>query len=609
MKTVRVTLIGMGPRGLGAFQRIAKHARELPAGLAVDVHLVDPGETGQGAHPSRQPYYLLTNTLASQLSMFSDGEGPSFTEWARQAGYRRFGDSYFRTGDECGTTVGELDYLPRSMLGEYLSFVFDSTARAIPPNMRVVHHRCRAIDMEELSSGSMAVHVEGGFKIVSDFVFLATGHCQRIMSDDDVRFADFVSESRAHNDRLAYEANPYPTDRLQRIAPGAIVAVQGMGLTAHDVIAALTTGRGGCFEGDGEGTRYLPSGREPNILIFSRQCLPATARAINQKGVAGQYEPSFFTPEAVRELQQWAKRTRGSSHLDFDEEVLPLLLREMGYAYRTTLDRRRIPPAEYEFGSEDQAALGEIIDPLAGQAFGTLKEFREFFTTLLLKDLAEAERGNQSSPLKAATDVIRDTRESLRQAVDFASLTPGSHRTFNSRWVPLMSRISFGPPRRRNYELIALMRAGVVDLAGGPGCRVSTDEAAKRFAIETQFTASTSVRHADVLVAARLDLFHPDTDSSPLTHRLLTRGLIRPFTNGDYQPGGLDITPVGRVITKTGDPLPCVWVLGYPAEGPRFYTYYVPRAGQSTRFAAEADSAVDDMFTQIQNESDATREA
>ncbi|QMU71603.1 FAD/NAD(P)-binding protein [Streptacidiphilus sp. P02-A3a] len=596
---MRVTIVGLGPRGLGVLQRIGERAGDLPAGTELEIHLVDPGETGQGAHPARQPDYLLTNTLASQLSMFSRGQGPSFTEWAQQTGYRRFGSAYCRTADAGGAPIGERDYLPRSLLGEYLSFVFDSTARALPPSVRLLHHRCLGVDLEETAEGGVLLRTDDGVEIAGDFAFLATGHSRRVASNDDARFEAFVADQRHRNHRLDYIAAPYPIDRLRSVEPDSTVAVQGLGLTAHDVIAALTVGRGGRFEGEAGATRYLPSGREPRILLTSRQCLPAAARGVNQKGVSGGYQPSFFTPEAVAALRREARRRRGTPQLDFDQELLPLLLRELGYVWRSTLEQRHVPPREYEFGSEDRAAVEAVLDPLAGRTFGDLDEFTAFFTAFVADDLAQAEQGNRTSPVKAATDAIRDVRESLRQAVDFAGLTPRSHREFNERWVPLMNRTCFGPPRRRNYELLALFRAGVVGLAGGPGCRVGTDEEAGRFAIRTDFDRGSALRHADVLIAARLDLFHPGSDSSELTRRLLARGLVRPFANGDYRPGGLDITRSGRVVAKTGDPLQAVWALGYPVEGPRYYTYYVPRAGQSTRFAAEADAAVDDMWTQL----------
>ncbi|MFI6054536.1 FAD/NAD(P)-binding protein [Streptomyces violascens] len=594
MSTIRVSIVGMGPRGLGVLQHIAQAFRQPPGSAELEVHLVDPRESGQGVHSHRQPDHLLTNTLASQLTMFTAEHGPSFTEWADQAGYRRFANSYHRTGHACGEPIGEHDYLPRSLLGEYLSFVFDCTISQLPPHIKVVHHRTRALDMEE-RAGTYVVRTEDGHEITSDFMFLTTGHCQRTPTDDDVTFENFVADHRARNDRLAYVTDPYPVDVLQRIVPGSTVAVQGFGLTAHDVIAALTVGRGGRFEGDGLQMRYLPSGREPGVLLFSRQCLPAAARGTNQKGLAGDYKPHFFTPEAVRDLRARAERMYGTPQVDFEAELVPLLLREMGYVYRTTAEQRHIEPDEYEFGTEDRAAIAAIIDPLQGRDFGDLNDFRDFFRTFVTDDLAHAEQGNLSSPVKAATDAIRDMRATLREAVDFGGLTPTSHRVFNNRWVPLMNRVCFGPPRRRNYELLALMQAGVLDLAGGPGCSVTPDHKAARFAIETPLTGTRTVRHADALVAARLDLFHPKTDSSPFTARLQARGLIRPYTNGTYQPGGLDITPTGRVIGTSGEPLAGVWALGYPVEGPRYYTYYLPRAGQASRFTAEAHAAVADM--------------
>ena len=600
MTTLRITIIGLGPRGLGALQRVIRKCRTLPAHVTVEVHLVDPGEEGQGVHSTRQPDFLLTNTLASQLSMYSEGDGPTFAQWASRSGYRRFGHDYHQTGPDFGEPVGEHDYLPRRLLGEYLAFVFERTVSAPPARVNLVHHRDRAVDMEEMTAPQgMLVRLEDGYEIASDFVFLSTGHCRRLETDEDALFERFAQENRHRNDRLHYIPSPYPVDVLQRIAPGSVAAVQGMGLTAHDVIAALTNGRGGRFRGTGGALRYLPSGREPRILLLSRQCLPAAARGINQKGVSGQYEARFFTPQAIRELRRQAEAARGTRQLHFEDEVLPLLLREMGYVYRTALEQRAITPEAYEFTAEDQRALAGILDPLNGRPFADLGQCEAFFREFVAEDLREAERGNRTSALKAATDAIRDTREALREAVDFAGLTPDSHRRFTGAWVPLMNRISFGPPRRRNYELLALMEADVVRLAGGPGCRVGTDDSCARFAIETDFTAGTTTRHADALIAARLDLYHPGKDASPLTSRLLARGLIRPYSNGDFQPGGLDITPAGRVIAKDGEPVHGLWALGYPTEGPRFYTYYIPRTGQATRFAAETDAAVADMWTQL----------
>ncbi len=603
MNTIHVTIVGMGPRGLSILQRVSELTDELPAGAEMEIHLVDPGDSGQGTHSSRQPSHLLTNTVANQLSMYPHGRGPSFTEWAHMAGYRTFAGAHLRTGDGVGEVIGEHDYLPRNMLGEYLSWVFDRTVRSLPPHVRVVHHRDRAHDIEMVDSTRFAVRLRDGFEIHSDYVFLATGHCERTPTDEDRTFEKFVRDNTPRNHNLAYCSNPYPVDKIQRVSPGATVAVQGLGLTAHDVIAALTVGRGGHFEGSGENLRYVPSGREPNILLFSRQCLPFSARGVNQKGVTGQHKARFFTREAVERLKNQAERTRGSRQLDFEEEVLPLLLVEMGYAYRSAKEQRNIPPEEYVFGPADKAAIDAILDPLRDRSFANFSEFRKYFVEYVSADLDQAAMGNLTSPVKAATDVIRDTRASLRDAVEFGALTPESHRKFNAKFVPLMNRISFGPPRRRSVELLALLDSGVVDLAGGPGCRVEPDHRAARFAIRSDFADGQETRHIDALVIARLDLFHPEADNSPLVGNLLARGLIRPYANGAFQPGGLDTGRDLRPITAAGTTLPNVWAVGYLVEGPQYYTYALPRHQMGSRFTDDADACVRDMFTQIQQKS------
>ncbi|OKJ99618.1 hypothetical protein AMK26_26730 [Streptomyces sp. CB03234] len=608
MTAVQVSVVGVGPRGLSILQRISQLAHRLPAGRTLDVHLIDPGDGGQGSHPVRQPAHLLTNTVASQVTMFTDGPGPSFTEWAATTGYRDFGGVFLPTGGAAGDPLGEHAYLPRQMLGSYLSWVFDRTVGSLPPHVRVVHHRDRAVDIAVLGDGRFAVHLEKGYVVSSEYVFLATGHCERIPTAEDRAYEEFAQGNADRNPWLVYCPNPYPVDRMQEIAPGSTVAVQGFGLTAHDVISELTVGRGGAFHGSGWDMEYRPSGREPRIQLFSRQCLPFSARGLNQKGLTGQHRPRFFTKEAIRQLRERAVQRGDDPRLDFGADVLPLLLKEMGYAYRAAQEQRSIPPEEYEFTPDDRRAVEDIIDPLRGRSFASQEAFKEFFVDHVVGDLAQAERGNRTSPVKAATDVIRDTRASLREAVEFSGLTPESHRTFHSTYVPVMNRVSFGPPRHRNHQLLALMRAGIVDLAGGPGSKVVLDREAARFTIRTEYTGGTEFRHADALVIARLDAFHPERDRSPLIRNLLARGLVRPYANGPFQPGGIDIDEQGRPITVAGEPLTGAWAVGYLVEGPRFYTHALPRHGLNSQFAADADTSVRDMFACIQQRDDLIRE-
>ncbi len=616
MRAASIAIVGMGPRGFSILERIVSTARARHGFVPLDIHLIDPGECGQGVHSSTQPRHLLINTIANQVTMFPDGSalavpsgnGPSLTEWAREVGYRRYADGYRTAGEGASEEIGEHDYLPRALLGEYLTWVFDTLSAALPPLVRLRHHRDVAVDVEPREGEPFAVRLSHGATVECDYVFLTTGHCGRKPTATDRGFDDFVRSHARSNRHLDYHASAYPVRKLSATEAGATVLVQGLGLTGYDVISELTAGKGGRFERDGERLAYVASGREPRILLTSRNCLPFASRGTNQKGINGQYKAKFFTKEAVRSLRARVSVARGTPQLDFERDVLPLLVRELGYAYRTTRDGVAIPPERYELGEEEAAIVAGVFDPLAGRTFQNLAAFRRFFIDQVESDLAQAKLGNVTSPIKAMTDVLRDTREALRAAVEYRGLTPESHRAFVTRYVPLMNRIAFGPPKQRNIELLALFEAGVVDLAGGPNPSISADPRSARFSIESRFADGAERRFADVLAVARLDPFVPEEDPSALTQALLRRGIVRPFHNGSYHPGGIDIDEGNRPIGRSGEPASNVWAVGYPVEGQHFYTYALPRPLLGSRQLQDADVCVRAMFDALAERAPALEE-
>ena len=620
MKRYSITIIGMGPRGLSVLERIAATARHRK--LLLDIAVVEPGECGPGVHSPRQPQHLLINTIASQVTVFpAPGTvrhapvcaTPSLTDWARQQGYRRVGELFYRIpGSSAGAEVSERDYLPRALLGEYLCWAYQQLAASLPAGVTLAHHRLRASDLWRQPDGSHVVELETGYQLSSDFVFLTTGHGRNVPSDQDAWYAKFAQDHARYNSKLAFVRHIYPLDQLVRIGADARVAIQGLGLSAHDVIAELTVGRGGAFVRDEMGLHYRKSGREPRLMLCSRNCLPYAARGINQKGLDGRHQPLFFTPEAIAALREQAQATRGSRQLDFDGELLPLLKREMGYVYRTTLERAmqgrvrggsRAPaapaPQDYVLGRQEELAIDNLLFPLRERRFGTLDEFRQFFDAWLRADLAQAALGNQGSAAKAATDVLRDVRASLQAAIEHGGLTPASHRKFLNVYNPIINRVSFGPPMRRNEELLALLDAGVIELAAGPGSNIGIDENDSTYVLETKFGSRYERRAVDVLVLARLDVFYPETDNGELPRNLLKRGLVRPYYNGVFHPGGIDIDAEGRVLNAQGQAAARLWALGYLVEGAHYYTHALPRPLLRSRQVVDADRCVSAMFAQM----------
>jgi uncharacterized NAD(P)/FAD-binding protein YdhS len=605
MKAIAVAIVGMGPRGLTVLERILEHAHSLPEASRLDIEVFEPGDCGQGVHPAGQSDHLLINTVASQVTMFAPGsvaggeEGLSLVQWAHLSGYRRHGDRYLRTFEDSGRAITDADHLPRSLLGEYLSWVYRRVVGLLPAHVGVYHHKTRVVDIAR-HDGGFELALENGARRAADYVFLTTGHGYRKPSAEDRQFLSFVERRKRVNPSLEYYPSPYPIHALAQIPATATVGIQGFGLTAHDVIAALTTGRGGRYVEDAAGDlRYQRSGKEPGLLLFSRNCLPFAARGINQKGLTGRHQARYFTPQAVQSRRQARIAASGDGRLDFQEEVLPLIIQEMAYAYRAAATGRDVDAATFVPSQAERDAIEDILWPLRKRQFASLAEFRAFFDALVRADLREAEAGNLGSPVKAATDVLRDTREALRSAVEYGGLTPASHRYFVEEFNAVTNRISFGPPRRRNLEYLALHAAGIIDIAGGPGARLRADEAGARFRIEARYGERVETSQADVLIVARLDAYSPLTDASPLSDNLLGRGLVRPYLNGGYHPGGIEIDQQLHPVGADGAPEARIWIVGFPVEGPHFYTHALPRPRIASRQTRDADQCVRELIATI----------
>ena len=209
----------------------------------------------------------------------------------------------------------------RSLLGEYLSWVYRRVVGLLPAHVGVYHHKTRVVDIAR-HDGGFELALENGARRAADYVFLTTGHGYRKPSAEDRQFLSFVERRRRVNPSLEYYPSPYPIHALAQIPATATVGIQGFGLTAHDVIAALTTGRGGRYVEDAAGDlRYQRSGKEPGLLLFSRNCLPFAARHQPERTyrpapgalfAAGRAVPSAGTDRSQR------RRPAG-----FQEDVLP----------------------------------------------------------------------------------------------------------------------------------------------------------------------------------------------------------------------------------------------------------------------------------------------
>ncbi|WP_256079603.1 FAD/NAD(P)-binding protein, partial [Massilia sp. YIM B04103] len=555
----------------------------------VEVLVFDPQEPGPGLHSPGQPDYLMLNTVASQLSIFPDDAalagqpgraGPGFYQWCVE--YKGRPCRPPRCAGEAAQPAGPADFLPRGWLGEYLVWAYRHILAGLPPNVSVHHIAERVSDIAHGDGIGYILSTPSGMARQADAVVLSMGHSGR---------------------RPAVHTAP------PLAAPGAGVALEGLGLAAMDALAALTVGVGGSYRRDADGTlRYQPSGREARIVMYSRSGLPFRTRPDIAPGQR-RAPPVALTLEAVAEL-----RRQHPLGIDFEAQVLPLLKAEMIAAYYGTAARdealrarigawfragrleKELQVLACRFGPFDPGALLMTELPMAAHGAG----YQSWMRAFIEQDLRDSTCGLAASPVKAAAEVWRDCREQLRRVIDDRGLTPASQRLFFQSYAPLVNQLVAGPQKERHEELLALLAAGVLRLARvrrverrGAGATLWLDEEAQPLAM-------------DYLVAARIpDNRHPE--QQPEAVASLRRAQLLQCLDGSGF--GVRTDGQGRAIDAQGRSADNLWVLGPLAEGSTYYNHYVPSSGAYSRAFMDAQRIAQAVLAACDREREAGQPA
>lgn len=603
-----ICVIGLGSRGLGLLERVVTLASETGwerRALVVDV--VDPRCDGTGIHTPDQPDYLLLNTVCSQLSLFPDessvgtsvGErGPSLHEWAADRGLRLAEDGY--TLGDWGRPVRPTDFLPRRILGSYLSWCLEQILDRAPDHLEIRMHRALAVSLLHDEDGSHTVGLDDGTSLRGRHVFLTTGHTQPAATGGGLPVRG------AHR----FIRDVYPPERaFSEVGNDQSIALAGTGLSGMDALAALTLGRGGRYTVEGGKRRYVPSGREPRILLYTRTGLPFRARPVaNREGAAP--EALVFTREALDRMRAF----RPSGRLNTGGDLLPLLYDEMRLAFhrrcaallgtgQQTEERLRSARDNGRIGAE-LASLDRAHAPSFGEfhprqllfpepdGLTDSRSYQEWYLSQIRDDLREAALGLAGSPRKAGLEVLRDHRETLRYAVDFGGLDDTSHQEFYGDLTSVFNRAVIGPQLERHEELTALVRSGVVSVPLGPAPRAEWNEDEDAWRL-----TSSRLRHAHGESVDWLCLStsaHPELEdtSSPLLSFLMDRETLRRHRPSVPSSRGVDITSDHHPIGADGTVHTRMWVLGPLCEGTTFYNHYVPSPGAPSRALRDAHHGV-----------------
>ncbi|WP_040785637.1 FAD/NAD(P)-binding protein [Nocardia pneumoniae] len=621
----RFAIVGVGPRGLTVFERLCANLRKTVPGTVVEVVLIDAVDVATGAvWRTDQPGRLLMNTVASQITVFTDETvvmagpvqvGPSLYEWAR----------YLRVTGEAhdlptaalaeATRLTPNSYPTRALFGHYLRWAYHHIRRISQDFLDVTELIGTAVDLSD-EQGRQSIRLDNGQQIRDlDAVVLTQGH---LPAREDESSRRLHAKAMATGLRRVPPGNAADTD-LDSLKPQQPVLIRGLGLTFFDYLPLLTEGRGGRFVDDRGIVEYRPSGQEPLIYAGSRRGVPFHARGENQKGVSARHDPILLTTPKIFELRD---RAASKGDLDFRRDVWPLIAKEVEITYYSTLLDQRISSHDLRIFRSEYAAAPwnstsvtalldrhavpperrwnwtQVTDPARGLMFPDSDSFQRWLLHYLDTDVRNARLGNVRGPVKAALDVLRDLRNEIRLVVDHQGITGSSYCRDLDRWyTPLNAYLSIGPPARRIGEMAAVMRAGLLRVIG-PDMRVTLE--GNRFTAMSPSIGDSRVS-ARYLIEARL----PEPDirrtTDPLMNRLLAKGAVRcyalPNPDGSrYRTGGLEVGIDHRLIDRGGRPHPHRFALGVPTEKVRWVTAAGPRPGVNSVTLADADEVARAML-------------
>jgi FAD-NAD(P)-binding len=600
-------VVGAGPRAVAFVERISARLRRTGGGH-VSIVLIDAVEVGAGATwRTDQSEHFLNNTTSWATTIYPDestgvddlpDDGETLVEWAARVSSEGERDRRPAWAVHEARRIAPDSFPSRRLQGAYYIEQLDRIeARGGVVLARLVG---RVVDVVESRDTATVVLADGG-RLTAGAVVLAQGMVQS-RPDSEVRALGAAADRHG----LTYVPPGMPAERDWAALPeGQDVIVRGLGANFFDVVAELTSGRGGRFEpvaGDPHGRlRYLPSGREPRLHAGSRRGIPYRSKGDLSRTRPGPLRPRFATPDWFERL---GAREPGS--VDFASEVWPVIVRDMALAGAAAVEARHpgavrggVDALEHELASLPLPSVATDAAVAATGAIDAVLAAR--MAPEHVVQLAHLRRPTGGAPVDESTwgalvarlvddelDSMADPAGSPRQAVNMAMaalrgpaaglgaagvIEGGSRVRDLQGWFDADGLfLASGPPATRTRQVLALIEAGVVRLIG-PETTVGVEDGA--FVARSAITGA--VVRARALAETRMSKGTvPDTDD-PLLRALLDSGRARIHTlrsrDGSLvTSASLDVVPpaagedVGlALVDGAGEPSARVLVLGIPA--------------------------------------------
>lgn len=537
-----VTIVGGGPKGFYALERLLTHLITTYSIEPIEIHWFNTNTyfaCGQN-YRTDQPDNLLVNYAIGNISAWE-------TESDEQCiADRKNLTDWIRTYKQRGTRkVDERDFASRELVGHYLLDCLYHTMQVVPAHITLHLANESIVDIED--------H-QDGYRLYSDTAKLPFNYQSLILVTGN-NYKNHTFHNEQIPNTLSYFNSAYPIQILDSIPDAAEVAIQGYGLTFIDVALHLTEGRGGEFVYRNDELCYQPSGREVIMYPFSRTNLLMLPRQGTLEGE--QYNLEFITDEWIENLPKDQKP-------DFQKNVVPVLEREVEYAFYSVLwkeknlSKMQIIQRLDSDKIEKPFTIYQLFTPNKDLAYIQLTYYHEFITDILYYIISEIKKDPTESPIAQAVQACRASLLQMPKIYNFCGLDGKSQAYFEKTWLGNMNRLSFGPPLTNIEKIYSLMKAGLIQCRYGTLPKLTFNDTG--LGITNEVFTKTFTYFIDGRVA-KSQLSH---SNSVLYDNLFKRGIVTELVNDEYHTGAIVVNPDGTIPGLTERP---IYVYGTATEG------------------------------------------
>lgn len=521
-----VGIVGGGPKGLYALEELLRQIKKN--GVNENFRVFWWNETmdfGSGPnYQTDQADFLLINYCIGHVDAWDRTDDNNENElnlvqWIVQ-------------NNSTNSKVQPTDYASRALVGYYLQSTLLQIIKTKPNNVEIIFIPERVENIKLTSNTYFKVKsIEQEFLI--DNLLLATGHCYQNKP-----------LVKCHVDKLpsSYFGSAYPITKLNTIPARSKVGIIGWGLTFIDVALALTEGRGGSFDEEGN---YTPSGKEPILLPFSRNQLPIMPRG----PIFGQntYQLNYINESWVESLQEKAKGQK----IDFRTDILPTLELELRFAYYSTLlqsrDVSKVENYIRTLSEEELFSYEKLLYPSLPKASTVQEAYINYIDNLI----EEAEKGELESPLMAAAAVWRQTSTYIATLYPFGGFTGTSQKYLDKELFGAYCRTSYGPPIENMKKINSLLKAGIIQTYWMDTIELDYADKEELFILKNTMYKE----EVEFIIDARIARPDIQQNNASLYQNLYENQIIKPFDNEGYKPGTIAMDSSGKVNHPNGIPL------------------------------------------------------